>query len=174
MSVELFCKFLTLYFYIKVRGIIGKERIMAFDRVNQFLANIENNTVPENEVVINGAEAMKNIMISELKDIPKLDRLSNELLGYLSKDIKNQSRKDQQSFWRDVEAVKARKEDWIYKIMQDANKNGVIMKLMDMAMSPRETVISENGEVFQSSITEENKTHLKALLVDLLNDKARS
>ena len=147
---------------------------MSLDRVNKFLANIEEEEkqlkeIQANSVVLDGASVMRNIVISEIKDIARLSNLSSELLGYLSKDLKKLSRKEQQYFWRDVEAVNARKEDWIFKISQEAAKNDFIKKLLNLASQPTETVVSENGEVFPSSVTEEEKTKLRALIVDLLN-----
>ena len=151
---------------------------MSLDRVNKFLANIEEEEkqlkeIQANSVVLDGASVMRNIVISEIKDIARLSNLSSELLGYLSKDLKKLSRKEQQYFWRDVEAVNARKEDWIFKISQEAAKNDFIKKLLNLASQPTETVISENGEVFPSSVTEEEKTKLRALIVDLLNAGAK-
>ena len=147
---------------------------MSLDRVNKFLANIEEEEkqlkeIQANSVVLDGASVMRNIVISEIKDIARLSSLSSELLNYLSKDLKKLSRKEQQYFWRDVEAVNARKEDWIFKISQEASKNEFIKKLLNLASQPTETVVSENGEVFPSSVTEEEKTKLRALIVDLLN-----
>jgi uncharacterized NAD(P)/FAD-binding protein YdhS len=144
---------------------------MKLNRVNDFLSKLE--PIPENELVLDGTDVMKNILVSEVMDISRLSRISQELVTYLSKDLKNLSRKDQQSFWRDVETVLARKEDWFFKVTQEANKNNFVKQILDITNQSNEKVISENGEVFDSSITDENRTQLSALLVDLLNDTNR-
>lgn len=144
---------------------------MKFDKVNNFLANLEETS--ETDVVLNGSEVVKNIVVSEIMDINRLSQLSKELLTCLSKDIKRLSRKEQQSFWRDVEAVNARKEDFVFKIAQETNKNEFMNKIFNMAAQPKEKVISENGEVFESSVSNETRNQLTALLVDMLNDSTR-
>lgn len=145
---------------------------MKFNRVNKFLNNLE--PVSETEIILDGSEVMKSILVSEVRDINRLSNLSSELLNYLAKDVKTLSRKEQQYFWKDVESVLARKEDWFFKVAQEANKSSFVQKILDMANKPSETVISEDGEVFESSITEENRNQLSNLLIDLLNDNTRS
>ena len=142
---------------------------MKFNKVNDFLAKIQ--PVEEN-IVLNGADVMQNIVMSEIYDISRLSKISSFLIDDLSKDMKKLSRKEKQLFWRDVEAVNARKEDFVFKMAQEANKNSMIQKILNMS-DKTEKVISENGEVIESSITEENRNQLSALLVDLLNDKTR-
>jgi hypothetical protein len=144
---------------------------MKLNRVNNYLANIE--PIKENEVLVSDADVMKNIVANEIQDITRLSKISSELITYLSRDIAHLSRKEQQSLWRDVEAVNARKEDWVFKIAQEANKNGFINKILDIANQGTEKVISDNGEVFDSSISNENRAQLSAILVDLLNDSTR-
>lgn len=142
---------------------------MDLNRVNNFLAN---QIVPQEEsIVINGPEAIKNIVVSNLIDIGRLHKIEDELITYLSKDLKRLSRKEQQSLLRDVDSISARKEDFAFKVAHEVNKNEFLNKVFNMATT--ETVISENGEVFESSISDEQKTELKALLIDLLNDNSR-
>lgn len=144
---------------------------MKFNKVNEFLSKLE--PVSETDVVLNGPDVIKNIVVSEIMDINRLSALSSELLTILSKDIKSLSRKEQQSFWKDVEAVNARKEDFVFKIAQESNKNNFMQKILNLSAQPNEKVISENGEVFESSVTDETRTQLQALLVDMLNDTTR-
>ena len=47
-------------------------------------------------------------------------------------------------------------------------------KIFNMASQPTEKVISENGEVYESSITDEQRAQLSTLLVDLMNAANRS
>lgn len=141
---------------------------MKLDRVNNYLAS---QSMPEENLpIVNGPEAIKNIVISNLIDIGRLHRIEDELITYLSKDLKRLSRKEQQSLLRDVDNISARKEDFAFKVAHEVNKNEFMHKIFNMANT--ETVISENGEVFESSISNEEKAHLKALLVDLLNDES--
>jgi len=145
---------------------------MRLDRVQQYLNQID--PAQENEIILDGPETLKGIMVSELTDIQRLSKLSSELITYLSKDVKRLTRKEQQSLWRDVEAVNARKEDFVFKMAQEANKNTYINQLLEIANKPNEKVITENGEVFGSSITSEQRNNLTAILVDLMNDEAQS
>lgn len=144
---------------------------MKLNRVNKFLSNMED--VTPAEIVLDGADVMKNILVSEVTDISRLSKLSSELLDQLSKDVKKLSRKEQQYFWKDVESVLARKEDWFFKVTQEANKNGLVNKILDIANKPTEKVITEDGVVFESSITDESRVQLSNLLIDILNDKTR-
>lgn len=142
---------------------------MELNRVNQFLAN---QIVPQEEVpVVNGPEAIKNIVVSNLIDIGRLHKIEDELITYLSRDLNRLSKKEQQSLLRDVDAISSRKEDFAFKVAQEVNKNQFLNKVFNMATT--ETVVSENGEVFDSSISKEQKNELKTLLIDLLNDNSR-
>ena len=168
-------EFLYEFLYYSIEHFITgyfEEYYMELNRVNQFLANIE--PPKENDIILNGADITRNIVLSEIMDISRLTKISDELLTYLSKDMKRLSRKEQQSFWRDVEAVNARKEDFIVKVAQEANKNEFMKKIFNMASQPTEKVISENGEVYESSITDEQRAQLSTLLVDLMNAANRS
>lgn len=141
---------------------------MKLNRVNDFLSKIE---PIEDNVVLTGPDTIKNIVVSEIMDIQKLSQVSDVLFSCLSKDVKRLPRKEQQSFWRDTEAVLARKEDFIFKIAQETNKSEFLNKMFNA--QPTEKVITETGEVFETAISEEQRTHLSALLVDMLNDNAR-
>ena len=145
---------------------------MKLTRVNEFLKKNEICVQQENPI-LNAPDTIKNIVVSEIIDIARLEKISDELITYLSKDLKRQSRKDQQSFLRDVETIKANKRDFVFNVAKEVNKNDFLNKVFTMATQPSETVISENGEVFESSITEENRKALQALLIDLVNDQTR-
>lgn len=147
---------------------------MKLNRVNNFL---ENQVVPaqEDNFVINGPEVVKNIVVSNIIDITKLHDIESQLIDKLSKDINRLSRKEAQFLLRDIDAVSARKENFTLSVARDVQKDEWMKKIFQMAANEeQETVVSENGEVFKSSVTEEDKKMLKALLVDLLNDKTRN
>ena len=147
---------------------------MKLNRVNDFL---ENQMVPaqEENIIINGPEDVKNIVVSNIIDISKLHNIESQLIDCLSKDIHRLSRKEQQYLLRDIDAVSARKENFTLDVAKSVQKDEWMQKIFQMAAKEeQETVISENGEVFKSSVTEDDKKMLKAILVDLLNDKTRN
>ena len=71
---------------------------MKLNRVNEFLKRNEIVVSNDSGIILNSPDTIKNIVVSEILDIAKLDKISDELISYLSKDLKRQSRKDQQSF----------------------------------------------------------------------------
>lgn len=146
---------------------------MKLTRVNEFLKKNEVTIPQESGIVLNSADAIKNIVMSEIMDIARLDKISDELITYLSKDLKRQTRKEQQSFLRDVEWIKSNKRDFVFRVAQETNKNQFLNKIFTLASQPKEKVISENGEVFESSITEENRLQLSELIRDILDEKTR-
>lgn len=146
---------------------------MKLTRVNEFLKKNEVAIPQESGIVLNSADAIKNIVMSEIMDIARLDKISDELITYLSKDLKRQTRKEQQSFLRDVEWIKSNKRDFVFRVAQETNKNQFLNKIFTLASQPKEKVISENGEVFESSITEENRLQLSELIRDILDEKTR-
>lgn len=146
---------------------------MKLNRVNEFLKRNEIVVSNDSDIILNSPDTIKNIVVSEILDIAKLDKISDELISYLSKDLKRQSRKDQQSFLRDVEMIKSNKRDFVFRVAQETNKNEFLNKIFNLASQPKQTVISENGEVFESSITEENRAQLSELIRDILNEKTR-
>ena len=146
---------------------------MKLTRVNEFLKKNEI-CVQQDNPILNAPDTIKNIVVSEIVDIARLEKISDELITYLSKDLKRQSRKDQQSFLRDVETIKANKRDFVFNVAKEMNKNDFLNKVFNMATQSTETVISENGQVFESSITDENRRALQALLIDLVNDQTRA
>lgn len=146
---------------------------MKLNRVNEFLKRNEIVVSNDSGIILNSPDTIKNIVVSEILDIAKLDKISDELISYLSKDLKRQSRKDQQSFLRDVEMIKSNKRDFVFRVAQETNKNEFLNKIFNLASQAKQTVISENGEVFESSITEENRAQLSELIRDILNEKTR-
>jgi len=145
---------------------------MKLTHVNEFFKKNEL-VVPQQDAPCYSPDTIKNIVVSEIIDIARLDKISDELITYLSKDLKRQTRKDQQSFLRDVEVIKANKRDFVFRVAQETNKNEFLHKIFQLAEQPKQTVISENGEVFESSITDENRLQLAKLVNDILNEKTR-
>ena len=145
---------------------------MKLTRVNEFFK--KNEVIPvDNSVILDAPETVKNIVVSEIIDIGRLDKISDELITYLSKDLKRQSRKDQQSLLRDVEMVKANKRDFVFNVAKEMNKNEFLERIFAAATTPTEQVIAEDGVVFESPITDDQRLELQKLLVDMINDKTR-
>lgn len=147
---------------------------MKLTRVNQYLQ--QNEIVPQNsnEVILNPPDTIKNIVVSEIIDIGRLDKISDELITYLSKDLKRQPRKDQQSFLRDVEMIKSNKRDFVFNVAKEINKNEFLNRVFTLAVQPGEEVIAEDGTVFKTGVDANTRAELQALLIDMVNDKTRS
>ena len=114
---------------------------MKLTRVNEFLKKNEVAIPQESGIVLNSADAIKNIVMSEIMDIARLDKISDELITYLSKDLKRQTRKEQQSFLRDVEWIKSNKRDFVFRVAQETNKNQFLNKIFTLASQPKEKII---------------------------------
>ena len=106
---------------------------MKLTRVNNYFKKNEIVPVVADNSVINTPDTIKNIVVSEIIDIGRLDRISDELLTYLSKDLKRQSRKDQQSFLRDVEMIKSNKRDFVFNFAKEVQKNEFLNKIFNAA-----------------------------------------
>lgn len=145
---------------------------MRLNKVNQFL---KKNVVeaPVAQPLLSSGDTIKNIVVSEIININKLDKISEELIDYLSKDLKKQSRKDQQSLLRDIEVIKSNKRDFVFNVAKEMQKNEFLHRIFVASTQPSETVIAEDGTIFQSEITPDTKRELQAILIDLINDKTR-
>ena len=147
------------------------------DRVNKFLNTNkkEVSTQKETNIILNGPDTVKNILIAETIKLSKLDDVCNQLILYLtdSKEMKRLSRKEQQSLLRDMVAIQTNSRDFILKVAEMSTKNEFIREVVELAKGPKELVLSENGEVFESSITEDDRKQLTELLREVLNDRTR-
>ena len=146
------------------------------NKVNEYLN--KKNEVPEKMetgIILSGPDTIKNILINEVVKFDKLEQVSAELINYLtdSREMRKLSRKEQQSLLRDIVAIQTNSRDFIFKVAELSSKNEFLKKVLDLAAGPKEVVISENGEVFESSVSEEDKKKLAELLRDMLNDQTR-
>lgn len=146
------------------------------NKVNEYLN--KKNEVPEKVetgIILSGPDTIKNILINEVVKLDKLEQVSAELINYLtdSREMRKLSRKEQQSLLRDIVAIQTNSRDFIFKVAELSSKNEFLKKVLDLAAGPKEVVISENGEVFESSVSEEDKKKLAELLRDMLNDQTR-
>ena len=146
-------------------------------KVNEFLKKKEEQVpeVKETGIILNGPDTIKNILINETIKLNKLEQVSAELLSYLtdSKAMKKLSRKEQQSLLRDIVTIQTNSRDFIFKVAELSSKNEFLKKILDLTQGPREVVVSENGEVFESSIDDKDRKRLAEILRDAMNDITR-
>lgn len=146
-------------------------------KVNEFLKKKEEQVpeVKETGIILNGPDTIKNILINETVKLNKLEQVSAELLSYLtdSKAMKRLTRKEQQSLLRDIVAIQTNSRDFIFKVAELSTKNEFLKKILELSQGPKEVVISENGEVFESSIDDADRKRLAEILRDVMNDRTR-
>ena len=146
-------------------------------KVTEFLNKKEEveNKPQENTLILNGPDTLKNILLNETLKLNKLEHVENQLIEYLtdSKEMKKLSRKEQQSLLRDIVAIQTNSRDFIVKMAEMATKNSVIKQIIEISSGPKEVVISENGEVFESSISEQDRRRLDDVLRNMLDDRTR-
>ena len=70
--------------------------------------------------------------------------------------------------------IKSNKRDFVFNFAKEVQKNEFLNKIFNAATQQGETVIAEDGTVFQSTVSEETRKELQTLLIDLVNDKTRS
>ena len=70
--------------------------------------------------------------------------------------------------------IKSNKRDFVFNFAKEVQKNEFLNKIFNAATQQGETVIAEDGTVFQSAVSDETRKELQALLIDLVNDKTRS
>ena len=87
--------------------------------------------------------------------------------------MKKLSRKEQQSLLRDIVTIQTNSRDFIFKVAELSSKNEFLKKILDLTQGPREVVVSENGEVFESSIDDKDRKRLAEILRDAMNDITR-
>lgn len=146
-------------------------------KVNEFLKKKEEQVpeVKETGIILNGPDTIKNILINETIKLNKLEQVSAELLNYLtdSRAMKKLTRKEQQSLLRDIVAIQTNSRDFIFKVAELSTKNEFLKKILELSQGTKEMVISEDGEVFESSISEEERKKLAEILRDVMNDRTR-
>lgn len=144
-------------------------------KINKLLDNNLPEVKPENNIIVNGKETIKNILVNETIKLSKLEQVSNELLADIT-DIKvrrTMTQKEKQNLLRLVQEVEKDSRDFIFRVAEMSTKNAVLNEILKLAQNGTERVVSENGEVFDSSITEEQRKDLTILLRDILNEQTR-
>lgn len=145
-------------------------------RINQYINSNLPSVQKENNIVLNGPDTIKNILINETIKLGKLEQVSSELLADITdpKVRRTMTRREKEGLVRLLQEITKDSRDFIFKVAEMSTKNSFLEEVLKLAQGPTEKVISENGEVFESSITEEQRKDLTILLRDVLNEQTRN
>lgn len=146
------------------------------DRVNKFLQNEKNNIVPlQNEIIVSGPDTLRSIMYNETNKLNKLEMASNILLDYIcdAKQIKALTYKEKQQTLRLIADMANNSRDFMIKMAELSSKNEFLKELLNQATKTKETVISENGEVFETLIDEDARKLLSEMVRNVVNERVR-
>ena len=148
--------------------------IKKLKRVNDFLNN-SNNSDNQNEinVVLDGTNALSNILISETVKLSKLEQVSNQLINYLtdSKQLSKLTHKEKQSLLMDISEVQNNSRDFIFKVAELAAKNKFLQEVLQLNNKQNHIETSINGECYISSIDDSTRRHLTELLRTIVIDE---
>lgn len=145
-------------------------------RVNKFLNDNKNNDEKSSDIVVNGPDTIKNILMCETVKLAKLEQVSNELLNYItdSKVIKHLSYKEKQNLLKTVIEIQTNSRDFIFKVAELSSKNEFLKKVLELSQEPKEKVITSDGEVFDSSIDEKTRKQLSEMIREVANNMVRN
>jgi hypothetical protein len=150
---------------------------MGLDKVNAFLkASKQNENEIVADVIMNGSDTVKNILVNETIKINRLEKLTNSLLNYIGdeKAIKRLSYKDQQELLKTVSTIQNSSRDFIFKVAELSAKNEFIKKVLEVTNKPNEIVTSKIGESYVTALDEETRKSLTEVLRDMVNEKIRN
>ena len=149
---------------------------MSLNRVNEFLRNQVTEVSKETSVVLNGPDAIKNILVNETVKLGKLEEVSNTLLNYLtdSKEIKRLSYKEKQNLLRTITEIQTNSRDFIFKVAELSSKNAFLQNVLKATQEPRQILTSSNGETYISNIDEDTRRNLTEILRDMVNERTRN
>lgn len=143
--------------------------------VNKFL-NSKTEIVPvEQEVVVVGPDAVKNIFVNEINKINKLESLSNDLIAYISdaKAVKQLSYKQKQELLRTVNDIASDSRNFVFRMAELASKNEFLKRIMEINEGSKTIIQSSSGETYVSSIDDETRRNLTELLRDVVNSRCQ-
>lgn len=150
---------------------------MGLDRVNEFLktTKVEEHRLAT-DIVMNGSDTVKNILVNETIKINRLEKLTSSLLDYIGdeKAIKKLSYKDQQELLKTVSMIQNSSRDFIFKVAELSAKNEFIKKVLEVTNQPNEVITSSSGEKYISTIDEETRKNLTEVLRDMVNENIRN
>lgn len=141
--------------------------------VNDFLNSKKLIPIKEENVVISGADATKNIFINEVSKINKLENLSNELIKYIAdeKSIKQLTYSQKQELLKTISIIQSDSRNFIFKMAELASKNEFLKKMIEINEAPKQIIESNNGETYISSIDDDTRRDLTELLRDVVNNR---
>lgn len=149
---------------------------MKLTRIDQFLQASLDTPPMETQVVLNGSDTVKNILINETTKLNRLEQVTSELLDYLtdSKVIKKLSYKEKKSLLETITTIQNDSRDFIFRVAEISAKNTFLQELLKSTQEPRQLVQSSNGEIYESSVDDHTRKQLTELLRDMINDEVRS
>ena len=150
---------------------------MGLKRVNEFLKASKHDEISRaTDVVMNGSDTVKNILINETIKVNRLENLSNCLLGYISDErtIKRLTYREQQELLKTISAIQNSSRDFIFKVAELSAKNEFIKRVLEVTNQPHDIADSSCGEQYISTIDEETRKNLTEVLRDMVNDRIRN
>ena len=144
------------------------------ERVNKFLQE-RKSEVPQ-EVVLQGPDTIKNIIAFETQKLAFLENINSHLLAQVAdiKTINKLSYKEKQQLLRFLTDIQNDSRDFILNVAALCSKNQFLEQVLKLSTMDTITVESDNGETFESVISEERRKELTEMLRDAINDRARA
>lgn len=147
------------------------------DRVNKFLEDSKKEVVPvENQVLMGGLDMMKNIVGMEFNNMAKLESMRTILINIICdpRRIRGKTDKEIESLFKLVENSIKDKRDFFLKMSELSSKSKFMEEFLKQSSQTKETVISENGEIYETLIDEDSRKNLSEILRGIINDRVRS
>lgn len=144
------------------------------ERVNKFLQ--ERKSEMPQEVVLQGPDTIKNIIAFETQKLAFLENINSHLLAQVAdiKTINKLSYKEKQQLLRFLTDIQNDSRDFILNVAALCSKNQFLEQVLKLSTMDTITVESDNGETFESVISEERRKELTEMLRDAINDRARA
>lgn len=135
-------------------------------RVNNFLAE---NAIKDEQAcntVLNGPDALKNILINETIKLNRLEQVSVQLINYLTEhnQLKKLSHKEKQSLLMDISEIQNNSRDFIFKVAELSSKNVFLQEILKLNQQTTHIETSVTGEKYLSSIDDDTRRNLTELL----------
>ena len=145
------------------------------EKINNFLKNIEIKSAPAEEIVLQGPDTLRNILEHETQKLAFLEQVNSALLYQVAnpKVIKKLSYKEKKELLRFLSDIQNDSRNFIINMASLCAKNSFFDEVLKLSKAPTVTVVSDNGETFESLITEERRKELTEMLRDEINTRAR-
>ena len=146
------------------------------ERINKFLTELKSNRNQEiTDTTLHGPDTIKNILETEVQKMTFLEKVNSELLVQITdpKIIKRLSYKDKKELLEFLSNMQNNSRNFIVDMADLCTKNQFLNQVLKMSTYDTITVTSDNGETFESVITEDRRRELTEMLRDAINDRAR-